>query len=129
MKPCTNSRTLNYIEIRHGDGVYAKNFLDSGNLDLIKAAVSMDEDNATLFNVLEVRRLVVPEMAYIAAQRRTAADLDELKQVIFHQDLTMLERDIKVHQIIARSTHNLLYTIMSQLLQSALSQVRLPVFR
>lgn len=102
---------LELLEIRHGDGVYARNFLDSGNLDLIKAAVSMDVDNATLFNVLEVRSFVVPEMAYIAAQKRTAADLDELKQAIFHQDLTMLERDIKVHQMIARATHNMLCTI------------------
>src|SRR5664280_3672800 len=102
---------LELLEIRHGDGVYAKNFLESGNLDLIKAAVSMDEDNVTLFNVLEARRFVVPGMAYLAAQRRTTADLDELEQVIFHQDLTMLERDIKVHQMIARSTHNMLCTI------------------
>jgi len=103
--------SLELLEIRHGDGVYARDFLDSGNLDLIKAAVSMDVDNTTLFNVLEVRSFVVPEMAYIAAQKRTAADLDELKQIIFHQDLTMLERDIKVHQRIARATHNMLCTI------------------
>jgi DNA-binding FadR family transcriptional regulator len=102
---------LELLEIRHGDGVYAKNFLESGNLDLIKAAISMDEDNVTLFNVLEARRFVVPGMAYLAAQRRTTADLDELEQVIFHQDLTMLERDIKVHQMIARATHNMLCTI------------------
>ena len=102
---------LELIEIRHGDGVYAKNFLESGNMDLIKAAVSIDEDNVTLFSVLEARRFVVPGMAYLAAQRRTTADLDELEQVIFHQDLTMLERDIKVHKMIARSTHNMLCTI------------------
>jgi GntR family transcriptional repressor for pyruvate dehydrogenase complex len=102
---------LELIEIRHGDGVYAKNFLESGNMDLIKAAVSIDEDNITLFSVLEARRFVVPGMAYLAAQRRTTADLDELEGVIFHQDLTMLERDIKVHQMIARATHNMLCTI------------------
>jgi GntR family transcriptional repressor for pyruvate dehydrogenase complex len=102
---------LELIEIRHGDGVYAKNFLESGNMDLIKAAVSIDEDNVTLFSVLEARRFVVPGMAYLAAQRRTTADLDELEGVIFHQDLTMLERDIKVHQMIARATHNMLCTI------------------
>jgi len=102
---------LELIEIRHGDGVYAKNFLESGNMDLIKAAVSMDEDNVTLFSVLEARRFVVPGMAYLAAQRRTTTDLDELEGVIFHQELTMLERDIKVHQMIARSTHNMLCTI------------------
>jgi DNA-binding FadR family transcriptional regulator len=102
---------LELLEIRHGDGVYAKNFLESGNLDLIKAAVSLDEDNGALFNVLEARRFVVPQMAYLAAIRRTPADLDELEGVIFHQDLIMLERDIKVHQMIARATHNMLCTV------------------
>ena len=102
---------LELIEIRHGDGIYAKNFLDSGNMDMIKAAVSIDEDNSTLLSLLETRRLLVPEIAYLAAKRRTPADLNELKQVISKTDMTMLERDIKVHQIIARSVHNLLFTI------------------
>ena len=103
---------LELIEIRHGDGVYAKNYLDSSNLDLIKAAFAMDEHNETIFNVLEVRRIVVPEMASLAAQRRTDDDLDELEDVIFHQDMAMLEQDIKVHQVIARATCNPVYTIM-----------------
>jgi GntR family transcriptional repressor for pyruvate dehydrogenase complex len=102
---------LELLEIRHGNGIYAKNFLDSGNMDLIKASISIDEDNTTLLSLLETRRLLVPEIAYLAAQRRTPADLNELKQVTFKTDMTMLERDIKVHQIIARSAHNLLFTI------------------
>lgn len=103
---------LELLEIRHGDGVYAKNFLESSNMDLIKAASAMGEINKTILNLLEVRRIVVPEMASLAAQRRTAKDLTEFEQVIFHQELTMLERDIKVHQLIARYTHNLVYTIL-----------------
>jgi len=103
---------LELLEIRHGDGVYARNFLESGNMDLIKAAFAMGEINKTILSLLEVRRIVVPEMASLAAQRRTAADLTEFEQVIFHQELTVLERDIKVHQLIARYTHNLVYTIM-----------------
>ena len=103
---------LELIEIRHGDGVYAKNYLDSSNLDLIKAAFATDEHNETIFNVLEVRRIVVPEMASLASQRRTDADLDELEDVIYHQDMAMLEQDIKVHQVIARATRNPVYTIM-----------------
>jgi GntR family transcriptional regulator, transcriptional repressor for pyruvate dehydrogenase complex len=103
---------LELIEIRHGDGVYAKDFLNSSNLDLIKAAFVTEEHNETIFNVLEVRRILVPEMASLAAQRRTAADLDELEDVIFHHDLPMLEQDLKVHQVIARATRNPVYTIM-----------------
>ncbi len=102
---------LELIEIRHGDGMYAKNYLESGNLDLIKAAYDMDEHKEIMSNLLEARRFIVPQVAYVAAQRRTATDLKELKEVISRKDLNMLERDIKVHQIIARATHNLICII------------------
>ncbi len=103
---------LELLDIRHGDGVYAKDFLQSSNLDLIKSAFAMDEHNETFFNVLEVRRIVVPEMAALAAQRRTTENLAELEQVISRQDMSILEQDIKVNQLIARATRNPVYTIM-----------------
>lgn len=99
------------VEIRHGNGLYAKNYLESGNLDLINAFLKVNGSMDVISNILEVRRLFVPQIAYLAAQRRTQADLDDLKQAIADTDMTMLEKDIKVHQIIARSTHNLLCTI------------------
>jgi len=102
---------LDLVEIRHGDGLYVKNYLESGNLDLIKAAFNLDEGKEVILNILEARRYIVPQMAYIAAQRRTPADIEELQQTILKEDLSMLERDIKVHQLIARATHNLLCTI------------------
>jgi GntR family transcriptional repressor for pyruvate dehydrogenase complex len=102
---------LDLIEIRHGDGLYAKNYMESGNFDLIKAAFNMDGREEIFCNILEARRYIVPEMAYLAAQRRTSADLAELKQIIFKSEMEMLEKDIRVHQIIARATHNLLCTI------------------
>jgi GntR family transcriptional regulator, transcriptional repressor for pyruvate dehydrogenase complex len=103
---------MELLEIRHGDGVYAKDPIESGNLDLIKAVFAMDRHNETLFNVLEVRRIVVPEMASLAAQRHTDADLAELEKIIFHQDMTMLERDIKVNRLIARAARNPVYAIV-----------------
>ncbi len=102
---------LDLVEIRHGDGLYVKNYLESGNFDLIKAAFNMDDGNEVMINILEARRYVVPQMAYLAAQRRTKEDVDALERIIFNQDLAMLERDIKVHQTIARATHNLVCTI------------------
>lgn len=102
---------LDLVEIRHGDGLYVKNYLESGNLDLIKAAFNMDEGKEIILNILEARSYVVPRMAYMAAQRRNEADLKELEHVVFKADLTMLERDIKVHQLIARASHNLVCTI------------------
>lgn len=102
---------LGLVEIRHGDGLYVKNYLESGNFDLIKAAYNMDQRKEIICDILEARRYVVPQMAYLAAQRRNAAELKELKQIISKTDISMLECDIKVHQIIARATRNLLCTI------------------
>lgn len=102
---------LDLVEIRHGDGLYAKDFLESGNLDLIKVAFNANGNEKILLNILEARRYIVPQIAYVAAQRRTGTDLEEMKRAAFEADLSMLERDIKVHQTIARATHNLLCTI------------------
>jgi GntR family transcriptional repressor for pyruvate dehydrogenase complex len=103
---------LELLEIRHGDGVYAKNFLESGNLDLIKAAVSLDANNETLLNIMEARLSIIPEIAAMAAQRRTVAELAEIKLVIDRNDMSISEKDLIIHHLIVRATHNLVYTIM-----------------
>ncbi len=103
---------LDLLDIRHGDGVYVKDYLESGNLDLIKVAMSLDQNNETLINALEGRNIVVPAMAALAAQRRNAMDMTDLEHVVFEADLNIQDRDIKVHQLIARASHNLLMTIL-----------------
>jgi GntR family transcriptional regulator, transcriptional repressor for pyruvate dehydrogenase complex len=103
---------MELVDIRHGDGVYAKNYLESSNFNLINAIFDMDEGNESILYVLEVRRIVVPEMAYLAAQRCTDAELEELEQIISNKDMDMLEQDTKVNQVIARATRNPVYTIM-----------------
>ncbi|HOG11469.1 MAG: FadR/GntR family transcriptional regulator [Smithellaceae bacterium] len=102
---------LELVEIRHGNGLYVKNYLDSGNLDLIRAAANLDGREEVVLDILEARRYLMPQIAWLAAARRSNEDLLELERVTGSEELTMLERDIKVHQIIARSTHNLLCTI------------------
>ncbi len=102
---------IDLLEIRHGDGLYVKDYLNSGNFDLIKAAVKMDGGTEIIFNILEARRYLVPQMAYLAAQRRTPSDVDGLKQILSEKNITMLEKDIRIHQQIASCTHNLLCTI------------------
>ncbi|RPI96896.1 MAG: FadR family transcriptional regulator, partial [Spirochaetales bacterium] len=34
---------MGLVEIRHGDGIYVKNYLESGNLELFKEIVYLDE--------------------------------------------------------------------------------------
>ncbi len=107
--------SLDVIEIRHGDGVYVKDYLGSPSLDLVSALFYLDDtlDADILMTLLEVRLILVPEMAAIAACRRTGEHLDELRKIAYESnELSVLERDMMVHHIIARASGNILYLIL-----------------
>ena len=107
--------SLDVIEIRHGDGVYVKDYLESPSLDLVSALFYLDDtlDTDILMTLLEVRLILVPEMAAIAAGRITAEQLEELRKVACESDeLSVLQRDMMVHHIIARASGNILYLIL-----------------
>lgn len=106
---------LGLIEIRHGDGIYVKDYLKSGNLELFKAIVYMDEiiSIEILRNILDIRKILVPEMAFCAAKNRDETDLLDLREIAFSDDGgSIVERDLAVHHIIARASKNLLYIFM-----------------
>lgn len=106
---------LEVIEIRHGDGVYVKDYLESPSLDLIYALFYMDStlDADILMTLLEVRGILVPEMAANAACNRTSEHLGELRKAVFEsRELSVLERDMAVHHVIARASGNILYLIL-----------------
>lgn len=103
---------LGLIEIRHGDGIYVRNYLESGNLELFKTIIYMDEVISLdiLRNILDIRKILVPEMAFFAAQNRSAAELSELREVVTRTESeSILERDLRVHHIIARASKNVFY--------------------
>ncbi|MFP4446758.1 MAG: FadR/GntR family transcriptional regulator [Desulfosudaceae bacterium] len=105
---------LELIDIRHGDGVYVKDYLESGNLELIRPLLYLRglPGVDVVDNILELRRLMVPEMAAGAAKKRTEAHLADLKAVISDPALSMKDKDIRLHHIIARASHNILYVIV-----------------
>ncbi len=103
---------MGLVEIRHGDGIYVKNYLESGNLELFKEIVYLDEvfDPGILADTLAIRKILVPEMASRAAGSRTDGQLEELKAIAFAEgDDDMLERDLRVHHLVARASGNMLY--------------------
>ena len=104
--------TLELIEIRHGDGVYAKNYMDSGNLELVRALVYLQETDDPIFAVLEIRKILIPEMAFLAARRRTKEDVETLLHCVRSKELSILEKDLHVHLLIARASRNLLYSVI-----------------
>jgi GntR family transcriptional repressor for pyruvate dehydrogenase complex len=107
--------SLDLVEIRHGDGVYVKDYLESGSLELVHEILFKDGllDPAVFQNLMDLRRLLVPEMAWCAAQNRTESDLKNLEQVVFYSDdVSVGERDKRLHHIIARASGNVLFVLL-----------------
>jgi len=107
--------SLDVIEIRHGDGVYVKNYLESPNLELVNALFYLDDtlDTDILMTLLEVRLILVPEMAAIAARNRTEDHIKALDEIVFHsREAPVMIRDMKVHHIVGLASGNILYLIL-----------------
>ncbi len=107
--------SIGLVEIKHGNGVFVKDYRESTSLDLAQQIMFLDGRlNLTILkNLLDLRRLMVPEMCYYAALNRSDEDLKDLEHIVFQShDMPMDERDWRVHNIIARASGNLLYAIL-----------------
>ncbi|MCX5765869.1 MAG: FadR/GntR family transcriptional regulator [Gemmatimonadetes bacterium] len=107
--------SMGLIEIKHGSGVFVRNYLESGGLELARHLLVLDgQANMPVFmNLHQLRRLLLPEMSADAAAHRSARDLDELQDTVFaHDDMPLAERDWRVHNIIARASGNVLAVLL-----------------
>lgn len=105
---------LGLVEIHHGDGIYVKNYLESGNLELLRTLLYMDHgiDITILTNLLEIRRMLAPRMAAHAVEYCTEKHIAELEAIIVDENDSMLEKDLKVHHLVAKASSNLLYVFI-----------------
>ncbi len=105
---------LGLVEIHHGDGIYIKNYLESGNLELLRTLLYMDHgiDITILTNLLEIRRMLSPEMAAHAVEYCTEKHIAELEAIIADVNDSMLEKDLKVNHLVAKASNNLLYVFI-----------------
>jgi GntR family transcriptional regulator, transcriptional repressor for pyruvate dehydrogenase complex len=107
--------THDLLEIQHGNGVYVKDFAMNGNLELIKSIIAHGNGSVNkdiFFSLIEARNTLCTEMAGLAAKRRTEKDLAEIGKVIQDSYISIQEKDLLVHQLIAKFTRNILYIIL-----------------
>ncbi len=102
--------SLGLLSVRQGDGIYIKDYRDSGNLELLKHILYLKKDKtADVFkDILELRRIISPEMAEKAALNRTDSDIGSFQQILTSKK-SLIEKDISIHQMIARAGNNILY--------------------
>ncbi|HPC48210.1 MAG TPA: FCD domain-containing protein, partial [Deltaproteobacteria bacterium] len=107
--------SLGVIEIRHGDGAHVQHSLESPRRDPIWAMFYMDDrlDEDLIMTLLEIRLILVPEMAALAASRRDERHARELLRLSSPgTGLSVMERDIMIHRVIAQASGNTLYVVL-----------------
>lgn len=104
---------LGLIEIRHGEGIFIKDYLSSGNLELFKMMIYLNDTIpfSILQNLLQIRRIIVPQMAAIASQNITTDEIKAFESIVESND-SILEKDLAVHQLIAKASRNMLYMFL-----------------
>jgi len=107
--------SMDLVEIRHGEGVYVKDYLESGSLELVKELLFKNNalDINVFKNMMDLREVLVPEMAFCAAQNRTDNDIQKLEHLLSKTDEESIgNRDMQLHSIIARASGNVLYVVL-----------------
>lgn len=123
------------VEARRGGG----NYVSLPSLDHIVAPLAsiIEHNRALQDELLDARFVFEPEVCWLAAQRRTAADLTAIEAIIVRQTERVargelaVEEDSAFHLALAEATHNrviprLIQTINDLLLESRLRSLRTP---
>ena len=99
---------LGLVTIRHGSGVYVQDGAGAGQA---RRRLPLATRSREPRDLIEVRLIVEPEIAGLAALRRTADDVRRLKRDIeqFGADIGVVRRpptDLGFHVDLCRATHN-----------------------
>ena len=101
----------NVLETRRGSGTYVKDLVPT-DLDPLNLR-NVQDKNALAFDLVNVRLLLEPCIAEIAAQNATPEDIERLKRLCervetkIHNGDRYIEDDIAFHTCIAESSKNL----------------------
>ena len=119
-------QAMGLIESRIGNGTFARAGHKALSVTDLASALRMAQGNLT--EQLELRRLIEPQVACLAAERATDADLDELLRYISLQEARLaegvpfVEEDSAFHRAIARATKNTLLVKMVEGIQELLRE-------
>ena len=101
---------VNVLDVRHGDGTYVTSLDAAHLLDTLSFLAELYQDDSVL-QFFEVRRLLEPGVAALAASRRTTEQLTELR--LLTSDLgagagvdDLVANDLEFHRGIAEASGN-----------------------
>jgi GntR family transcriptional regulator, transcriptional repressor for pyruvate dehydrogenase complex len=119
---------LGYLEVRQGDGTYLRSPDNETLAQPFQALLSSEPFLAS--ELLQLRRLLEPEIARLAATKCTSADAEVLKRLLGEQRSrtakgeTLAAQDLAFHHEIARIADNNLIRKILTMLHSLLNDLR-----
>jgi GntR family transcriptional regulator, transcriptional repressor for pyruvate dehydrogenase complex len=119
---------LGYVEVRQGDGTYLRSPDNETLVQPFQALLASEPFLAS--ELLQLRRLLEPEIARLAAIKCTLADAEILRRLLEEQHLrtakgeTLAAQDLAFHHEIARIANNNLVRKILTMLHSLLKDLR-----
>ncbi|USK31989.1 FadR family transcriptional regulator [Bacillus sp. F19] len=107
------------IDIRRGGGSYIKSTEFPPSTEELSSVITKAESHL-VYEMLELRRALEAESAYLAAQRANSADLEIIRKALDKMAASKndvesgLESDLNFHLSIVRATHNSLFIELIQ---------------
>ena len=118
---------LGIVETRPGGGTFVRRTAPD---DLARPLTSLMARGHTVADVIEVRGLIEPALAALAAERITAAQLAELEEIFAEQERKVVdaepwaEEDTRFHEAIGHAARNELLTTMLGVVWDVLRESR-----
>jgi GntR family transcriptional repressor for pyruvate dehydrogenase complex len=106
------------VEVRQGSGTYVADGTSTALGDSLELALSLGMGGDSLVSLIELRSIIEPAMAGLAAQRATAFDIEAMKVEVGIMDGALndvgrfIAADHRFHVAIARATQNQLVPLI-----------------
>jgi GntR family transcriptional repressor for pyruvate dehydrogenase complex len=119
-----------FLEVKTGSGTIVRQPTSASAAESMSRLLAAGSDRFDYGHVSEVRRLLEVEIAGLAAQRRTNADLDTLKGILaqaaerIDDPETFVQTDVAFHEALAYATHNDLFVIILSSIAQTMIDVR-----
>lgn len=124
---------LGMIEIQQGSGVYPKDVLLNGGMELFEYLLFSDTDEfdlGALHDLLVFCRLFVPNVLRLAAENRTKEQVEEIKRILAERPLTLKDNtsfsaaNLHLLRTISVATHNIIYQLIFNNIGRILARIR-----
>jgi GntR family transcriptional regulator, transcriptional repressor for pyruvate dehydrogenase complex len=121
------------VESRHGDGTYIRSLEDEDRLNTLGPLI--EKQRTRVGEIFQFRRILEPQIAFLAAQRITPQELKQLKVLIFEQKRRRVlgqtdeDLDAEFHLSVARATKNAVIIEVLKALTGILNETRSVCFQ